>query len=209
MPDKLKDCTSGDRERARTVHRRGRLRRRAGGQGPQPRAPRRSCPSEARSSTSSGPGSTGCCKNAEIQALIAAIGAGLGRGVRHTTSGATTRSCIWPTPTSTASHIRTLLLTFFFRQMRPLVEHGHVYICPAAAVLDRGGQGEGLPEGRPRPRPGSWRSTPTTRRSSSGSRGWARWTGRSSRSRPWTRPAHAAADQRRAGGAGRRGACRS
>ncbi len=46
--------------RGRAVHRRGRLRRRLGHPGPRSRARRRSCPSAARSSTSSGPASTRC-----------------------------------------------------------------------------------------------------------------------------------------------------
>ena len=49
-----------DPRRERAVHRRGRLGRRLGHRGPQPAAPRPSCPSGARSSTSSGPASTRC-----------------------------------------------------------------------------------------------------------------------------------------------------
>ena len=39
------------------------------------------------------------------------------------------------------AHIRTLLLTFFFRQMKELIENGYIYIAPTAAVPGPKGQG--------------------------------------------------------------------
>src|SRR5271154_3345994 len=67
-------------------------------------------------------------KNVEIQALIAAVGAGLADDfdvakIRYH------KVIILADADVDGSHIRTLLLTFFFRQMRPLVEGGFVYVA--------------------------------------------------------------------------------
>jgi len=67
-------------------------------------------------------------KNQEIQALISAIGAGLAEEfdvekIRYH------KVILLADADVDGSHIRTLLLTFFFRQMKPLVEGGFVYVA--------------------------------------------------------------------------------
>ena len=67
-------------------------------------------------------------KNEEINTMIYTIGAGV--GADFSVEDANYDKIIIMTDADTdGAHIQTLLLTFFYRYMRPLVEAGHVYIA--------------------------------------------------------------------------------
>jgi DNA gyrase subunit B len=67
-------------------------------------------------------------QNKEVRALISALGTGI--GAQFDLSGLRYHRVILLTDADIdGAHIRTLLLTFFFRYMQPLIESGHLYIA--------------------------------------------------------------------------------
>lgn len=80
-------------------------------------------------------------RNEEIATLIHTIGAGVGpefeiKDINYN------KIIIMTDADTDGAHIQTLLLTFFFKFMRPLIEHGHIYIALPPLYKISKGQGK-------------------------------------------------------------------
>ncbi|MCU1357071.1 MAG: gyrase subunit GyrB [Acidimicrobiales bacterium] len=128
MPDKLRDCSSRDRKECELFIVEGDS---AGGSATSARDPRVQAilPIRGKILNVERARLDKMLKNTEVQALIAAIGAGFGAEEFDLSKARYDRVILLCDADVDGSHIRTLLLTFFFRHMKAFVEDKHIYIA--------------------------------------------------------------------------------